>query len=318
MKKEGSKILVTLVLLGVSLNLFSQCGCDVLNCATAVDGVTRFGIYRGTNPTLITLSSPAKPNNVVNGMSYDWFYGETPDNYGNTVNLTPDNPGSIVSNYGQHPQYTIDSYYLNYANPAVKEVDFICRTLVKVNSNTTCFYGRKFQIKILDVPNPDVSGNLNIVYGDNTTLTVNNPIGVTNWYKSTCNNQDSLVGTGNSINLSPITTTTYYAAFNNNGYLSSCVPITITVDNTTAITEDITSTKLIFPNPTSGDIAIKGFNNSSQLRITDQLGQIILERKITQNDEYLNLKSFAKAGIYFISISDQNGIVIDNQKIILQ
>ena len=68
-----------------------------------------------------------------------------------------------------------------------------------------------------------------ICNGSSTTLTANGAVGVVYWYTGGC--ASTFVSTGNSISVSPISTTTYYARNLNGGLFSGgCASIAITVN----------------------------------------------------------------------------------------
>ena len=68
-----------------------------------------------------------------------------------------------------------------------------------------------------------------ICSGLSTTLTANGAVGVVYWYTGGC--ASAFVSTGNSISVSPVSTTTYYARNLNGGLFSGgCASITITVN----------------------------------------------------------------------------------------
>jgi hypothetical protein len=71
--------------------------------------------------------------------------------------------------------------------------------------------------------------------GDNTTLTYTGGSGSTfNWYTGSC--EGTLAGTGNSLIVSPTSTTTYYGAWTNGCGTSSCQSVTVTVNGATTYT----------------------------------------------------------------------------------
>ena len=82
-------------------------------------------------------------------------------------------------------------------------------------------------------PNPtSISTTQNILCnGQSTTLTANGAVGSVYWYVNGCG--ITQIGTGNSISISPTTTTTYFARnFNGSQFSSGCASITITVNPT--------------------------------------------------------------------------------------
>ena len=85
-------------------------------------------------------------------------------------------------------------------------------------------------------PNPtSISATQNtICSGSSTTLTANGVSGTVCWYTGGCG--FTQIGTGNSINVSPGSTTTYYARNLNSGLFSGgCAQITITVNSNPVI-----------------------------------------------------------------------------------
>lgn len=79
-------------------------------------------------------------------------------------------------------------------------------------------------------PNPTslTTASNTICNGSPTTLTANGAVGVVYWYTNGCGS--NFVSTGNTISVSPASTTTYYARNLNNGLFSGCAQITITVN----------------------------------------------------------------------------------------
>ena len=74
-----------------------------------------------------------------------------------------------------------------------------------------------------------------ICNGSSTSLTANGAIGVVYWYTGGCGS--TFVSTGNSISVSPASTTTYYARNLNGGLFSGgCASITITVNPVPSVT----------------------------------------------------------------------------------
>lgn len=93
-------------------------------------------------------------------------------------------------------------------------------------------------------PNPtSISTTQNtICNGSSTTLTANGAVGVVYWYTGGC--ASTFVSTGNSISVSPASTTTYYARNLNGGLFSGgCASTTITVNpNPTVTISAVTNT----------------------------------------------------------------------------
>lgn len=77
-----------------------------------------------------------------------------------------------------------------------------------------------------------ISGNNNICAGENTTLTIQGgspgTSGSPEWFSGSCGS--GIIGTGNTINISPQSTTTYFVRYNGNCNTTSCASVTINVD----------------------------------------------------------------------------------------
>ena len=78
----------------------------------------------------------------------------------------------------------------------------------------------------------------------------------------------------------------------------------------------------IYPNPTIGRlrIDIDNFSNITgyQIKIVNDMGQLILQHKINNQLTNLDLKDCVKSGIYFAIIMDSNGVQLAVEKIIKQ
>ena len=80
-------------------------------------------------------------------------------------------------------------------------------------------------------PTSITASPLSICTGQSSTLTASGVVGTVYWYTGSCGG--TLVGTGNSINVTPATTTTYFARNFSNGIFSvNCVSVTVTVNST--------------------------------------------------------------------------------------
>jgi hypothetical protein len=77
-----------------------------------------------------------------------------------------------------------------------------------------------------------ISGNNNICSGQNTSLTLQGgspgTSGTPQWFAGSCGS--AVIGTGNSINISPGSTTTYFVRYNGTCNTTSCTSVTVNVD----------------------------------------------------------------------------------------
>jgi len=84
------------------------------------------------------------------------------------------------------------------------------------------------------------AGSLSICNGQSTTLTANGASGTVYWYTGGCGT--TFIGTGNSISVSPTTTTTYFARnFNGSQFSTNCASATVTVNYPPTVTTSASS-----------------------------------------------------------------------------
>lgn len=219
--KFFKKIIFSFFLLTLSINVNSQCGCDALNCATEVPNVTLFNIYYGD---MITMNAPPLPSKWLGGTG-----GANATYFWSTINVkSNDDPNStsktgfINSNFAM--SYTINP--LEYLQGVVLPTYgyFVCSTLSKPllppGSSSQCNYGRSFKVVFNAVPPPilNTSSDITICQGNTLQLSAFAQVGTIQWH--TGSSSGPIIGTGNSITVSPNTNTTYYVNANNGNVLS--------------------------------------------------------------------------------------------------
>jgi hypothetical protein len=84
----------------------------------------------------------------------------------------------------------------------------------------------------------------------------------------------------------------------------------------------IVNTIKVFPNPSNSILNLDYGNyaslNNYRVKITNSLSQIIYDQAITQQTETLDLSTFGGNGIYYLSIINPQGNVVEVRKIVLQ
>lgn len=110
-----------------------------------------------------------------------------------------------------------------------------------------------------------------ICNGSSVTLTANGAVGTVYWYTGGCGvNQ---IGTGNSINVSPSTTTTYFARNYNSGlFSSSCASTIITVNQIPQVTITPTSNVICNGSSTQLNSNVSGLSVPGNLVVTISSG----------------------------------------------
>jgi hypothetical protein len=198
-----------------------------------MNNVTLFNIYYGDN---ITLNAPPLPANHWGTAGYAWFTitTKTTDDPNQTNQYwNPFINGQVTSSYTFNPLERLNS------NPT--EGYFMCRTNSRSCSacTATCFYGRSFKVLFNAIPTPTltVNQNLSICSGQSVTLSATNSVGSLIWRENSLTG--NIVGTGNSINVSPTSTKTYFV-YANNG-TSGASPANITNSQSVSVTVTVTS-----------------------------------------------------------------------------
>ena len=119
-------------------------------------------------------------------------------------------------------------YSGNSSYPHVKVIinQFNCQTTT-VNTYVTVTFTSQ-NLTPSDPSSISISSNP-ICSGNSTTLTANGAVGTVYWYTGGCGS--NFIGTGNSISVSPSSSTSYYARNYNNGYWSNgCASTTVSVN----------------------------------------------------------------------------------------
>ena len=110
-----------------------------------------------------------------------------------------------------------------------------------------------------------------ICNGTSTTLTANGAIGTVYWYTGGCGT--TFIGTGNSITVTPSTTTTYFARNYNSGlFSSSCASTTITVNQIPQVTITPTSNVICNGSSTQLNSNVSGLSVPGNLVVTISSG----------------------------------------------
>jgi N-acetylneuraminic acid mutarotase len=118
---------------------------------------------------------------------------------------------------------------------------------------------------------------------------------------------------GPTISVSPTVTTAYtLAATNVTTGCNSAKTFTQTVSDCVGIGERLTSIE-IFPNPSDGEITIKGTGNVAQLVVRNTIGQIVARKPVPENNT--TVKLHLPSGLYLYAI-ESAGMVYTGRLII--
>jgi hypothetical protein len=94
------------------------------------------------------------------------------------------------------------------------------------------------------------------------------------------------------------------------------------ISQTTGIENSSKSMFRLYPNPSNGLLSIECSNiytnQTLQLKIDNCLGQEIFSTTLIEKLALIDLRTKCSEGLYFIRISDENGVVIETQKILME
>lgn len=179
---------------------------------TGATGTTT--ICSGGNTTLTVSGGSAGT-----GASAQWFTGScggTLIHTGNSVNVSP---------------ASTTTYYVRYSGTC----------------NTTSCASVTVTVNTLSSAPTGASGTSTICSGGNTTLTVSGGSAGTGaavqWFTGSCGS--TLIHTGNSVNVSPTSTTTYYVRYSGTCNTTTCATVTVTVNSLSSAPTGITGTTSI-------------------------------------------------------------------------
>jgi hypothetical protein len=93
------------------------------------------------------------------------------------------------------------------------------------------------------------------------------------------------------------------------------IPVTLTVLNPVGIVELNSNVISVFPNPAKTQICIKSDKEFSRILITNSLGQILIDRNVTEDLYYVDIRGL-KPGVYFVNI--YSDLEIHTKKIVVE
>jgi hypothetical protein len=120
-----------------------------------------------------------------------------------------------------------------------------------------------------------------------------------------------------------VTDTNYVTVYDTvTTYISVTDTLFIDINTVGLNNNAIVNTIKVFPNPSNSILNLDYGNyatlNNYRVKITNALSQIIYDQAITQQTDTLDLSTFGGAGIYYLSIINPQGNVVEVRKIVLQ
>src|SRR5690554_6719815 len=165
---------------------------------------------------------------------------------GGTLNLTANTISGATYNW-TGPNSFSSSAEDPTRSPVTAAMAGTYNSYVVVAGCTSAVASTNVTINIPSVAPTSITGTSTICSGASTTLTVSGGTlgtGATaQWYSGSCGG--TLVGTGNSITVSPTSTTTYYVRYSGTCNTTSCASQTVTVNSNSTAPTSITGTTTI-------------------------------------------------------------------------
>lgn len=314
----------------IELNALTWSGIQVIgiNAATPASNITKTGgtatFNQNVNVTIHAvltstlspvLSSTLSPTAICSGTAFSYtptsaaigatFTWTRPVVVGisNLAGTGSDNPNETLTNTTSDSVFVIYIYSVTANGCTNPDTDSV---IVKVNALSTS------GTSVTANPNP-------VLAGDSTLLTTTGgSLGtgaVYNWYTGTCGG--TLVGTGDSIYVTPVAMTTYFVRAEGTCNTTSCR--SVMVDQTSGILEkNKISGITIFPNPfaTQTTVSFTKEIKNATLKIVDILGKEVKTIEFS-GSQLIIKKGELKAGVYFIQVVLEKELIA-NQKVIIQ
>ncbi len=178
----------------------SRASITVNTSSVAPTGATGITTICNGSSTTLTVNGGSKGM----GATTEWFTGscgDTPAGAGDAINVSPT---------------TTTTYYVRYTGPC----------------NTTTCASVTVTVNTLSTAPTGATGTTTICSGNSTTLTVSGGSkgtgAVTQWFTGSCGGTSA--GTGDAINVSPASTTTYYVRYSGTCNTTTCAIVTVTVN----------------------------------------------------------------------------------------
>jgi subtilisin-like proprotein convertase family protein len=255
---------------GSFIDLSSNNGGSGDNYTNTVFSTSGGAITSGSAPFTGTFSPEQPFSNLTGSADGIWtlrIYDGASGDGGTLSNWTLSIPNRITPSYSWSPGSGLSA--TNVANPTATPAATTNYTLSATNNGCSVTDDVLVTVNTLSTA-PSISGTSTICTGASTTLTASggtNGTGATvNWYSGP-NGTGTFLGTGNSISVSPVSSTTIYARREGTCNSTTDALINITV-NPTSVAGSVSANQTICAGTTPANITLTGNTGTIQWQVS--------------------------------------------------
>jgi PKD repeat protein len=176
---------------------------------------------------------------------------------------------------------------------------------VITKDDNNCIDTSDVVVGVINPFNPTITADATILPGTNTTLTVTGGTTWT-WYAGV-----DVVGTTSSINVAPLVTTTYYCNVEDGSGCEAELDVTLTVTDVSGISDNLSESFSIYPNPTNGEFVLS-FDLNQPRDFTIEIVNIVGEKVMVKSYAEITNQSLSfdlsgvSDGVYFIVLKTED------------
>jgi hypothetical protein len=294
-------------------------GVNIPNATTSSYTATTSGVY------IVIVSNSNNCSNTSNGTTVTVNSNVTPT----FIQISPVCSGSTIASL---PTTSINNITGSWS-PALNNTTTTTYTFTPTLGQCALTNTVSIQVNALPIISMQPTDN-NINIGNQAFFSINSNASIFQWQINSGVGYQNLSDVGQYSGTSTSVLTISNVQNSNNNEQFRCIVnnsncsdtsnfATLTVINNIGIVNYTSDNDLyIYPNPSNSILNLDYGNyaslNNYRVKITNALSQIIYDQAITQQTETLDLSTFGGNGIYYLSIINPQGNVVEVRKIVLQ